>query len=100
METEGGRLQVLPFAWDARAKVDGGQRWYHNYSDEEIRPEDRVHWRQPLQGWNGMCADCHSDGLIRRLQPVKIIALPLSSIISMLAVYLVMAICLSMQKKV
>lgn len=65
VETEKGKLQVLPFAWDARDKKQGGQRWYHNYSHEEIRPEDRLHWRQPLQNWNGMCADCHSDGLVR-----------------------------------
>jgi hypothetical protein len=65
VETEQGKLQVLPFAWDAREKVEGGQRWYHNYSHEEIKPEDRLHWRQPLQNWNGMCADCHSDGLVR-----------------------------------
>lgn len=65
VETEKGKLQVLPFAWDARTKENGGQRWYHNYSHEEIRPEDRLHWRQPLQNWNGMCADCHSDGLKR-----------------------------------
>ena len=65
VETEQGKLQVLPFAWDSRSKEAGGQRWYHNYSHEEIRPEDRLHWRQPLQNWNGMCADCHSDGLVR-----------------------------------
>ncbi len=65
VETEKGKLQVLPFAWDSREKKQGGQRWYHNYSHEEIRPEDRLHWRQPLQNWNGMCADCHSDGLVR-----------------------------------
>jgi len=65
VETESGRLQVLPFTWDARTKEKGGQSWYHNYSHEEIRPEDRLHWRQPLQNWNGMCADCHSDGLVR-----------------------------------
>ena len=65
VETEQGKLQVLPFAWDSRSIKEGGQRWYHNYSHEEIRPEDRLHWRQPLQNWNGMCADCHSDGLER-----------------------------------
>jgi predicted CXXCH cytochrome family protein len=65
VETDNGQLQVLPFAWDARNKEDGGQRWYHNYSHEEIRPDDRLHWRQPLQNWNGMCADCHSNGLKR-----------------------------------
>jgi len=71
VETEEGRLQVLPFAWDARTKAQGGQRWYHNYSHEEIRPEDRLHWRQPLQNWNGMCADCHSDGLKRNYDSDK-----------------------------
>ena len=65
VEVETGKLQVLPFAWDSREKADGGQRWFHNYSQEEISPEDRLHWRQPLQNWNGMCADCHSDGLKR-----------------------------------
>ncbi|MEI6895607.1 MAG: cytochrome c3 family protein [Colwellia sp.] len=65
VETEQGKLQVLPFAWDSRKKTDGGQRWYHNYSHEEINLQDRLHWRQPLQNWNGMCADCHSDGLKR-----------------------------------
>lgn len=65
VETEQGKLQVLPFAWDSRDKAQGGQRWYHNYQHEDIRPEDRLHWRQPLQNWNGMCADCHSDGLVR-----------------------------------
>jgi Tfp pilus assembly protein PilF len=71
VETEKGRLQVLPFAWDSRDKEAGGQRWYHNYSHEEIRPEDRLHWRQPLQNWNGMCADCHSDGLVRNYNQEK-----------------------------
>lgn len=71
VETEQGKLQVLPFAWDSRAKRDGGQRWYHNYSGEGISPKDRLHWRQPLQNWNGMCADCHSDGLVRNYNPAQ-----------------------------
>ncbi len=53
---------MFPFAWDSRKKADGGQRWYANYLDEDILPNDRLHWLQPLQNWNGMCADCHSDG--------------------------------------
>ncbi|MCP4322502.1 MAG: hypothetical protein GY787_11775 [Alteromonadales bacterium] len=69
--TEQGKLQVLPFAWDSRNKAKGGQRWYHNYSHEEILPQDRLHWRQPLQNWNGMCADCHSDGLVREYDTEK-----------------------------
>ncbi|MCW8865924.1 MAG: multiheme c-type cytochrome [Colwellia sp.] len=71
VNTGKGKLQVLPFAWDTRKKSDGGQRWYHNYSHEEIRPEDRLHWQQPLQNWNGMCADCHSDGLVRNYNVEK-----------------------------
>ncbi|WP_435274116.1 multiheme c-type cytochrome [Psychrobium sp. nBUS_13] len=71
VETQPGKLQVLPFAWDSRDKIDGGQRWYHNYSHEEIAPKDRLHWRQPLQNWNGMCADCHSDGLKRNYDSLK-----------------------------
>lgn len=65
VETTPGTFQVLPFAWDARPKEQGGQRWYHNYSNEKISANDRLHWRQPLQNWNGMCADCHSDELER-----------------------------------
>lgn len=70
VETEQGKLQVLPFAWDTRDKSSGGQRWYHHSAhvsdNEKISAADRLHWRQPLQNWNGMCADCHSDGLVRQ----------------------------------
>ena len=70
VETEQGKLQVLPFAWDTRDKSLGGQRWYHHSvhasDNEKISAADRLHWRQPLQNWNGMCADCHSDGLVRQ----------------------------------
>ncbi|MBT3426309.1 MAG: hypothetical protein HOJ61_08110 [Gammaproteobacteria bacterium] len=62
---EQDRLQVVPFAWDSRTSELGGQRWFHL---EEARSESRfarLHWQQPLQNWNGMCADCHSSGLVR-----------------------------------
>lgn len=65
IETQEGRYQVFPFAWDSRDKSEGGQRWYPNYPDEDIAENDRLHWKQPLQNWNGMCADCHSTGLKR-----------------------------------
>ncbi|MDO6710678.1 ammonia-forming cytochrome c nitrite reductase subunit c552 [Aliiglaciecola sp. 2_MG-2023] len=65
IEKDGGRLQVFPFAWDSRTEQNGGQRWYPIYPEEDIKPNDRLHWQQPLQNWNGMCADCHSDGLKR-----------------------------------
>lgn len=41
VETEQGRLQFLPFAWDVRKKADRDQCWYHNYIHEEIHPGDR-----------------------------------------------------------
>lgn len=63
--TEDGRFQVFPFAWDSREISKGGQKWYPNYANEDIQANDRLHWQQPLQNWNGMCADCHSDGLKR-----------------------------------
>lgn len=65
IETENGRFQVFPFAWDSRDEKEGGQRWYPNYQDEDIGVNDRLHWKQPMQNWNGMCADCHSTGLTR-----------------------------------
>ncbi|MFD3318673.1 ammonia-forming cytochrome c nitrite reductase subunit c552 [Alteromonas macleodii] len=65
IETESGRFQVFPFAWDSRDEKEGGQRWYPNYQDEDIGVNDRLHWKQPMQNWNGMCADCHSTGLTR-----------------------------------
>lgn len=69
IKADNGRLQVFPFAWDSRPKSDGGQRWYVMYPDEDIQTNDRLHWQQPLQNWNGMCADCHSDGLKRNYSP-------------------------------
>ncbi|MEM5547206.1 multiheme c-type cytochrome, partial [Pseudoalteromonas fuliginea] len=65
IEVEKGKYQVFPFAWDSRAQALGGQRWYANYANEDVKPNDRLHWLQPLQNWNGMCADCHSDNLKR-----------------------------------
>ncbi len=63
--TDSGALQVLPFSWDSRSKDKGGQKWFPIYADEDVKKQDRLHWQQPLLNWNGMCADCHSDGLKR-----------------------------------
>ncbi len=65
VKTTQGKYQVLPFSWDSRPKSEGGQKWFVIYQDEDIKQNDRLHWKQPLQNWNGMCADCHSDGLKR-----------------------------------
>ncbi len=60
VEFPGGRLQALPFAWDTRPSVDGGQRWFHLYPDEYVGPGDPLHWTARNFNWNYMCAECHS----------------------------------------
>ncbi len=65
VKMDNGKYQVLPLSWDSRSDEQGGQRWFHIYGDDLVRPTDRLHWTQPLQNWNGMCADCHSSGLKR-----------------------------------
>src|SRR5690606_17877047 len=60
VEFPGGRLQALPFAWDARPAEDGGQRWFHLHADEHVAADDPLYWTGPNQNWNYMCAECHS----------------------------------------
>ena len=54
-----GRLQALSIAWDTRSLDEGGQRWFHIYPEEKVSHRDILHWTQPSQNWNFMCADCH-----------------------------------------
>ncbi len=56
----GGAYQCLPIAWDTRPEVDGGQRWFHLYGDEEISSDDILYWTRTTQNWNYMCSECHS----------------------------------------
>jgi predicted CXXCH cytochrome family protein len=60
----GGRLQCLTVAWD----VDRDQ-WFHLYPDEDIPPDDWLHWTRNAQNWNGMCAECHSTNLEKEYDP-------------------------------
>ncbi|MGJ8694537.1 MAG: multiheme c-type cytochrome [Thalassotalea sp.] len=71
VKADNGKYQVFPFNWDSRPASEGGQKWYPVYADEDIKAADRLHWQQPLQTWNGMCADCHSDGLKRQYSVKK-----------------------------
>lgn len=64
VEFPGGRMQALPFAWDSRDEIHGGQRWYHLYPDEYVGPGHTLHWTGRLQNWNYMCAECHSTNLV------------------------------------
>jgi predicted CXXCH cytochrome family protein len=58
-----GRMQMLNVAWDSRSKVDGGQRWFHLYPNENVDHSDALHWTGVFQNWNNMCAECHSTEL-------------------------------------
>ena len=62
-----GRVQLIPFAWDSRAKAQGGQRWFHLYPD--MTPTDEFYWMNAGQNWNFMCADCHSTNLQKNYEP-------------------------------
>lgn len=70
VEFPGGRLQALGLAWDTRPQAEGGQRWFHLYPDEKIAADDELHWTQPSQNWNTMCAECHSTRLQKNYDPV------------------------------
>jgi predicted CXXCH cytochrome family protein len=59
----GRRLQALGIAWDSRSKDQGGQRWFHLYPGQQLRPGDPLHWTGRDQTWNYQCADCHSTNL-------------------------------------
>lgn len=58
----GGRLQALPYAWDARPGETG---WYHLYAGDSVTVRDPLHWTGAFQNWNHMCADCHSTNLVK-----------------------------------
>ena len=64
MPFPGGRLQCLTIAWDG----DDG-RWFDLYPDQEIPPDDWMHWTRAAMNWNGMCAECHSTNLVKAFDP-------------------------------
>src|SRR2546422_5518066 len=63
VEFPDGRLQALSIAWDTRPRAQGGQRWFHLYPGENVTHRDELHWTNPSQNWNYMCAECHSTGV-------------------------------------
>jgi len=67
VEFDDGRIQLIPFAWDARPTAEGGQRWYHLYP--RMKKTDEFYWTNAGQNWNFMCADCHSTNLKKNYDP-------------------------------
>ncbi len=66
-----GRLQALSLAWDTRPQAQGGQHWFHLYSNEDIKYDDILHWTKLNQNWNFMCAECHSTGVRKNYDAAK-----------------------------
>ncbi|MEH6550556.1 MAG: tetratricopeptide repeat protein [Pseudomonadales bacterium] len=54
----GGRLQMVPIAWDVIEK-----KWFH--LQEALQPQhgEWIYWTEGGMNWNSMCADCHTTGL-------------------------------------
>lgn len=63
IEFPGGHIQALGIAWDTRSAAEGGQKWFHLYPDQMLKPGDPLHWTGVDQNWNYQCADCHSTNL-------------------------------------
>ncbi len=59
-ETEPGRLQSFDVVWD----VEKG-RWFHLYPDQDLPPNDGLHWTGPYKNWNARCAECHATGYVK-----------------------------------
>lgn len=57
LETEPGRLQSFDVVWDTEM---GG--WFHLYPDQDLPPDDGLHWTGPYKTWNARCAECHATG--------------------------------------
>lgn len=59
IETDNGRLQCLPIAWDLQQND-----WFSLvdsiYHGQKISPDNWLYWTNNGQNWNGMCAECHT----------------------------------------
>ena len=65
VEFDDGRVQLIPFAWDSRAKEQAGQRWFNLYPEFTDNHQD-FFWTNTGQNWNYMCADCHSTDVKKK----------------------------------
>ncbi len=63
-ETEPGKLQSFDVVWDTEKK-----QWFHLYPDQDLPPDDGLHWTGPYKNWNGRCAECHATGYQKNFGP-------------------------------
>ena len=59
-----GRLQSFDVVWDVEE-----ERWYHLYPDQDLPPDDALHWTGPYKSWNARCAECHATGYDKNFDP-------------------------------
>ena len=64
LETEPGRLQSFDVVWDTEQKT-----WFHLYPDQDLPPDDGLHWTGPYKTWNARCAECHATGFEKNYDP-------------------------------
>ncbi len=64
LETETGTLQSFDVVWDTVET-----RWYHLYPDQDLPPDDGLHWTGPYKNWNARCAECHATGYDKNYDP-------------------------------
>jgi hypothetical protein len=62
---------MLPIAWDARPKSEGGQRWFHLYPKQKVDHRDPLHWTGVYHNWALQCAECHSTNLRKGYDPAS-----------------------------
>lgn len=63
-ETEPGRQQSFDLVWDVARR-----QWYPLYPDQDLPPDDGLHWTGPYKNWNARCAECHATGYSRNYRP-------------------------------
>jgi hypothetical protein len=64
LEGDRGQLQSFDVAWDAEK-----ERWYSLYPDQELWPDNGLHWTGPYKNWNARCAECHATGFVKNYAP-------------------------------
>lgn len=57
IETEPGRLQSFDVVWDTERGA-----WFHLYPNQDLPPDDGLHWTGSYKTWNARCAECHATG--------------------------------------
>lgn len=66
LEFPRGRYQAFTIAWDV-----GHQQWFDLKSHEHGDDLESLHWSQPANNWNFMCAECHSTDVKKNYDPTS-----------------------------